>query len=118
MSDSCMPTAPDHNGQEPRSSIPACQEQSMYACEDAAKISRLVDLAKSKKQNGNEALAAGRHVEALDFFEGALKALQYVVPAADAPSNDSGSLQDRGSPAVAEARSLQVNNSHTSGILS
>jgi tetratricopeptide (TPR) repeat protein len=48
---------------------------------DADKMLQLVALASKKKQSGNESLAAGKHEEALELFEGALKALQYVVPA-------------------------------------
>lgn len=87
----------------------ACQKPDTPCAADAAKISKLVGLAGQKKKSGNEALAAGRQAEALDFFEGALKALQYVVPAPDGATPDgSGSLVYRNSPELTEARSLQV----------
>lgn len=72
--------------------------QSAVIGADTAKAAKLLELAANKKQSGNEALAAGRLLEALEFFDGALAALRYVVPGAN--------MSD--SPDVAEARVLQV----------
>ena len=107
-----MPAAGEVQGSiavAPAGAQAACQKPGTPCAADKEKISKLVDLASQKKQSGNEALAAGRQAEALDFFEGALKALQYVVPAPDGATSDgSGSLDYQDSSELAEARSLQV----------
>jgi len=72
---------------------------------DSSKLTALVALASKKKQSGNEALAAGKHQESLEFFEGALKALAYVLPV-----SGSAMIDDTGVAVVAEARTLQVSS--------
>ena len=83
---------------------PATTPSAPTPVEDAKKVLQLVALAGKKKQSGNEALAGGKHREALELFDGALKALQYVVPtnAHATCSNDSQYLA-----AVVDARQLQ-----------
>jgi hypothetical protein len=73
---------------------------------DVEKIRKLLGLANTKKQCGNDALAAGKHAEALEFFEGALKALQYVIPPLSATSDATSDAEYL--EAVAAARTLQA----------
>ncbi len=73
---------------------------------DVEKIRKLLGLANTKKQCGNDALGLGKHAEALEFFEGALKALQYVIPPLSATSDASSDAEYL--EAVAAARTLQA----------
>ena len=82
-------------GDTPVDSPPPAQSATVVGA-DAAKAAKLLELAAKKKQSGNEALAAGRPLEALDFFEGALAALRYVVPAPESvrPGTDISDSHD------------------------
>ena len=87
------------SGQPPATTTPAPAPSA-----DVGKVEQLVALASRKKQSGNEELAAGRFAAALELFEGALKALDYVVPATGGAvaSEDAAYMK-----AIAEARVMQ-----------
>ena len=87
------------SGQPPAPTTPAPAPSA-----DVGKVEQLVALASRKKQSGNEELAAGRFAAALELFEGALKALDYVVPATGGAvaSEDAAYMR-----AIAEARVMQ-----------